>query len=320
MRTLECVSLFPMSPRVIPDGGISPVRLGTAAILMTPSHAARRLKRWPAYSTTRRVCSTARHARLQQTAPATVWRLRRAACPPLPRAPLLRRRYPPSSLLQAHAQVLWPPRPSDLSLVSEGLCRSGHPRLVHRTVPALTSILCESVTPPTPRVRPCTWPFLPGRQRPSPQEYRLGIHWQSRNTASRGANFRRCRHSLTLQPSRLLALLAVPTGFPRSKDFVIRGFHGGRFRPPCRISYATEPANCRGGSFIRKNRRVTDCTLSPSTPNSACARWRRIATSASASSTGGRATARRPTSTSPPPRLCTAIWTCGSGWSRRRRR
>jgi len=33
-----------------------------------------------------------------------------------------------------------------------------------------------------------------------------------------------------------------------------------------------------------------------------------------------RATARGPRSTSPPPRRCTARWTCGSGWSRRRRR
>jgi predicted ATPase/class 3 adenylate cyclase len=41
------------------------------------------------------------------------------------------------------------------------------------------------------------------------------------------------------------------------------------------------------------------------------------ATSASASSTGARASASKPKNTSPPRRRCTARWTCGSGWSRR---
>ena len=52
----------------------------------------------------------------------------------------------------------------------------------------------------------------------------------------------------------------------------------------------------------------------------ACARSSPTATSASASSTAhGQARAGR-ASTSPPRRRCTARWTCGSGWSRRRRR
>jgi tetratricopeptide (TPR) repeat protein len=51
--------------------------------------------------------------------------------------------------------------------------------------------------------------------------------------------------------------------------------------------------------------------------SSGCALFSPTATSASASSTGGPATMSRPRSTSPPPRRCTARWTCGSGWSRR---
>ena len=51
--------------------------------------------------------------------------------------------------------------------------------------------------------------------------------------------------------------------------------------------------------------------------SSACARLLPIATSALASSTGGRASPSRRRSTSPPRRGCTARWTCGSTWSRR---
>src|SRR5207249_594317 len=130
---------FPASPVVIPDGGISPVRLGTVAFPLEPAHGDRQLKRWPASLGDHRVCSRARHARLQRIPPASGCRLLRASCPPLPRAPLLRRHYPPSSLLWAHARVLWPPCHFDLSLVGIGLRRLGHPRLVHRTVLALTA-------------------------------------------------------------------------------------------------------------------------------------------------------------------------------------
>jgi hypothetical protein len=44
------------------------------------------------------------------------------------------------------------------------------------------------------------------------------------------------------------------------------------------------------------------------------------ATSASASCTGAPVNATKHRSTTPPPSRCTARWTCGSGWSRRRRR
>jgi hypothetical protein len=78
--------------------------------------------------------------------------------PATTRAPWLRRHYPPSSLLRAHAQVLWPPCPFDLGLVGTGLRRLCHPRLVHRTVLALTVWLLPKVSCPVRRVLAwCIW-------------------------------------------------------------------------------------------------------------------------------------------------------------------
>src|SRR6202795_5349878 len=105
-------------------------------------------KRWHASFGYHQVCSKARRVRLHRNAPATVCRLVCVARPPLPRAPLLRRHYPPSSLLRAHARVLWPPCRFDLGLIGNGLRRSCHPRLVHRTVLALTVASSDSVVPP----------------------------------------------------------------------------------------------------------------------------------------------------------------------------
>jgi len=149
---------FPTSPRFIPDGGISPVRLGTAAFPLEPSHDDSHVKRWPASFGYHQVCSKARRARLHQHTPATVCRLVCVTRPLLPRAPWLRRHYPPSSLLRAHAQVLWPPCPFDLGLVGTGLRRLCHPRLVHRTVLALTVWLLPKVSCPVRRVLAwCKW-------------------------------------------------------------------------------------------------------------------------------------------------------------------
>ena len=64
--------------------------------------------------------------------------------------------------------------------------------------------------------------------------------------------------------------------------------------------------------------RATTAKPWPSAANSACAPSSRTVTSASASSTGALASGKRPRNTSPPPRRCTARWTCGSIWSRRR--
>ena len=110
------------------------------------------VKRWLASFGDHQVCSKARRTRLHHQAPATVCRLVCVVRPLLPRAPLLRRHYPPSLLLRAHAHVLWPPCPFDLSLVGAGLRRLCHPRLVHWTVLALTVWLRPKVSCPVRRV------------------------------------------------------------------------------------------------------------------------------------------------------------------------
>ena len=123
-------------------------QLSPWSLPMMTSH----VKRWPASFGDHLVCSKARRARLHRLAPATVCRLVCVARPPLPRAPLLRRRYPPSLLLRAHAHVLWPPGPFDLGLVGTALRRLCHPRLVHRTVLALTVWLLPKLSCPVRRV------------------------------------------------------------------------------------------------------------------------------------------------------------------------
>jgi hypothetical protein len=129
-------------------------QLSPWSLPMMTSH----VKRWPASFGYHQVCSRARRARLHRNASATVCRLVCVARPPLPRAPLLRRHYPPSSLLRAHARVLWPPCPFNLGLVGTGLCRLCHPRLVHRTVLALTVWLLPKVSCPLRRVLArCIW-------------------------------------------------------------------------------------------------------------------------------------------------------------------
>src|SRR5882672_9090512 len=123
-------------------------QLSPWSLPMMTSH----VKRWPASFSDHQVCSKARRARLHHQAPATVCRLVCVARPLLPRAPLLRRHYPPSLLLRAHAHVLWPPCPFDLGLVGAGLRRLCHSRLVHRTVLALTVWLRPKVSCPVRRV------------------------------------------------------------------------------------------------------------------------------------------------------------------------
>ena len=141
------------SPPFHPGRRDFPDPVGDVTFPTKPSYGRRRLKHWPAFLDVLRVCCVARHARLQRSSPATVCQLRCAACPSLPKAPSLGRHYPPSSLLWTHARILWPLSSFGLRPALESPCRLGQPRLVHRTVPALTSILSESVAPPTPRVR-----------------------------------------------------------------------------------------------------------------------------------------------------------------------
>ena len=123
-------------------------QLSPWSLPMMTSH----VKRWLASFGDHQVCSKARRTRLHHQAPATVCRLVCVVRPLLPRAPLLRRHYPLSLLLRAHAHVLWPPCPFDLSLVGAGLRRLCHPRLVHWTVLALTVWLRPKVSCPVRRV------------------------------------------------------------------------------------------------------------------------------------------------------------------------
>jgi hypothetical protein len=91
---------------------------------------------------------------------------------------------------------------------------------------------------------------------------------------------------------------------------------------------AVRPARCgcwemlRPGAIVptRSDPSATSGSRSPWPRSSACASKRRAATSASASSTAARAGASRRRNTSRRRRGCSARWTCGSGWSRRRRR
>jgi hypothetical protein len=146
------------APHFIPDGGISPIRLGIAAFPLGLPRLVHHVKRWPASFGVHLVCAKARRARFHRHAPTTVCRLVCVARPLLPRAPWLQRHYPPSLLLWAHARVLWPPCPFDLGLVGIGLCCSGHPQLVHRTVLALTLWLLPKVSCPVRRVLArCIW-------------------------------------------------------------------------------------------------------------------------------------------------------------------
>ena len=57
---------FPTSPHFIPDGGISPIRLGIAAFPLGLSMMIRHVKRWPASFGDHLVCSKARRARLHR--------------------------------------------------------------------------------------------------------------------------------------------------------------------------------------------------------------------------------------------------------------
>jgi hypothetical protein len=52
--------MFPEAPRIIPDGGISPVRLATMAFLWQPFPQPSRLKCSPTYTPYDVVCSQAR--------------------------------------------------------------------------------------------------------------------------------------------------------------------------------------------------------------------------------------------------------------------
>jgi hypothetical protein len=104
-----CRSPSPASPSIIPDGEISPVRLEAKAFPVEPSRLIRGSSdgahtprvMWFAPRLVRSVFSRFSGHSVPARSLLTE--------PPLPRAPSLRRRYPPSTLLRAHAPIPAPP-------------------------------------------------------------------------------------------------------------------------------------------------------------------------------------------------------------------
>src|SRR5262249_44409737 len=96
--------------------------------------------------------------------------------PSPPRAPLLRWRYPPSSLLRAHAQIPIPHSSvSRVVALSVGSLPLAPSTAGHRDRPALGLLLCAGVLRPLRRrLVECSRPVLPRRHRPSPHYAWLG--------------------------------------------------------------------------------------------------------------------------------------------------
>ena len=183
-------------------------QLSPWSLPMMTSH----VKRWLASFGDHQVCSKARRTRLHHQAPATVCRLVCVVRPLLPRAPLLRRHYPPSLLLRAHAHVLWPPCPFDLSLVGAGLRRLCHPRLVHWTVLALTVWLRPKVSCPVRRVLArCIRSFSSQATSAFATDGWLGALPVPPQATSRGTQISALQAFSSITTSRSLALLVAPT-------------------------------------------------------------------------------------------------------------
>ena len=111
--------------------------------------------------------------------------------PSSPRAPLLRRRYPPSQLLLAHAQTLAPPPSFRFVPYSQCPRRLRHPRLVTRASPDFQpALLSWSAAPPVPSARQVhltsssltTSVFTLARRVRLPQNPTNGFSWVSLST------------------------------------------------------------------------------------------------------------------------------------------
>ena len=200
------------------------------------------VKRWPASSGYHQVCSEARRARLYQHTSATVCRLVCVTRPPLPRAPWLRRHYPPSSLLRAHARVLWPPCPFDLGLVGTGLRRLCHPRLVHRTVLALTVWLLPKVSCPVRRVLTwCMWSVSSQVTTAFTTDGWFG----ALPVLPRATTFDAAGILFDYDPLVHLPSWSLPRSYAR-RGLCRSSLLGIRFLSPSRASYPAESTNFRG--------------------------------------------------------------------------
>ena len=149
----------------------------------------------------------------------------------------------PSSLLRALARVLWPPCPFDLGLVGTGLRRLCHPRLVHRTVLALTLWLLPKVSCP---VRLDVYGRYSSQATSAfATDGRLGALQVFPQATSRGPQL----STLQAFPSITTVSFTCPPGrshaVTRVEGFVARACLGFVSLLPSRASYPVESTNFR---------------------------------------------------------------------------
>ncbi len=148
--------------------------------------------------------------------PATACRLVFVARPPLPRAPLLRRHYLPDCYY-GPMRMSCGLQPFDLSLVGTGLRRLCHPRLVHRTVLALTLWPLPKVSCPLRRVLAwCMWSISSQATAAFANKRRLGALQVLPQTTPRG-------HFSTLQAFSSITTLSFTRPPGRSRSYTRRG-------------------------------------------------------------------------------------------------
>ena len=232
---------------------------------MEPSHLPTRLKRWRAYAACGVVCSLPRPIGVL-----TVFRAQSPGRllltePPSPRAPSLQRRYPPSTLLRAHAQIPVPPIFLSCICLMEGVLAAcathGWSRGPSRFGSALLS---WSATPSTPAARRVLLTSS------SPTTSAFASYCQARLSASSptkrlhvGHVFRRGRHSLMLWPSGLLALLAVRhRNRAAPQDVVHSSFLSIRCLLDSRICYPADWSIAGAGLAPARRTAVIGCTSS----------------------------------------------------------
>lgn len=141
---------FPRPSSIIPDGGISPVRLEMKTCHTEPSVVARPVKRWHACRIVPFVCFVLRVVSGHSLSAQCPSILAQCSTPSSPRAPLLQGHYPPSLLLRAHA-----PLPMPLIVVSLSLSTLPLPLVPstagHQELPGFILLIFPEVPRPLPR-------------------------------------------------------------------------------------------------------------------------------------------------------------------------
>jgi hypothetical protein len=232
-------------------------------VCVEPSRPAPRLKRWRAYAACGVVCSLPRPIGVLTVFRAQSLGRSLLTEPPSPRAPSLQRRYLPSALLRAHAQIPAPPIFLSRICLMEGVLAAcathGWSRGPSRFGSALLS---WSATPSTPAARRVLLTSS------SPTTSAFASYCQARLTASSPAKrlhaghvFRRGRHSLMLRPSRLLALLAVRhRNRAAPQDVVHSSFPSIRCLLDSRICYPADWSIAGAGLAPARRAAVLGCT------------------------------------------------------------